>query len=92
MPHSRSARKRVRQNRKRRLKNRAAKTFLKTKTKKLAGALEQGNVASATTEYQTLVKALDRAARKKVVHPNLAARRKSRLLKKINQRKPQGQS
>ena len=84
MPHSRSAKKRVRQNRKRRLDNRSNKTFIKTKSKKLAGAVTEGNMDAAKAEYQTLVKALDRAARKRIIHPNLAARRKSRLLKKLS--------
>jgi small subunit ribosomal protein S20 len=84
LPHSRSAKKRVRQNRSRRLKNRANKTFIKTKSKKLAGAVGEGNVETATTEYKTLVKALDRAARKGIIHPNMAARRKSRLLKRVS--------
>jgi small subunit ribosomal protein S20 len=84
LPHSRSARKRVRQNRKRRLTNRSAKTFLKTKTKKLLTAIGEGNADAATAEYNTIVRALDKAARKRIVHPNLAARRKSRLAKRLS--------
>lgn len=84
MPHSRSAKKRVRQNRRRRLRNRSTKTFIKTKAKKLTGAIGEGSLETAKAEYMTIVKALDRAARKHIIHPNLAARRKSRLLKKLS--------
>ena len=84
MPHSRSARKRVRQNLKHRAKNRSTKTFLKTETKKILGAVGEGNAEVAAAEYKTLVKALDKAARKRIIHPNLAARKKSRLLKRVS--------
>ena len=84
MPHSRSAKKRVRQNRTRRTRNRSTKTFIKTKSKKLTAASSEGNKELSAAEYATLVKALDQAARKRIIHPNLAARRKSRLLKKVS--------
>jgi len=83
LPHSRSASKRVRQNRKRRLRNRATKTSLKTRAKKLTTAVGEGAREIAAAEYKTIVQALDRAARKRIIHPNLAARKKSRLLKRL---------
>jgi len=84
LPHSRSAKKRVRQNRKRRLRNRSNKSFIKTKAKKLLASIEEGSAETAKGEYQATIKALDRAARKRIIHPNLAARKKSRLLKRLN--------
>ena len=84
MPHSRSARKRVRQNLKHRAKNRSTKTFLKTETKKILGAIGEGLAEIASAELKTLAKALDKAARKRIIHPNLAARKKSRLLKRVS--------
>lgn len=69
MPNLPSAKKRLRQDEKKRLRNKAVKTRIKTETKKAA---EGGDLKSAFS-------AIDRAASKGVIHPNAAARRKSRL-------------
>jgi len=75
-----SAMKRVRQAEKRRLRNRALKTRIKTYTKKLLAA-------QSSEERQELLNLLysllDKAARKRVLHPNTAARRKSRLARLV---------
>ena len=84
MAHSRSAAKRVRQNLKRRLRNRSNKTYIKTRVKKFLAAVSEGNAAEAASEFRKTSQALDRAARKNIVHPNLAARKKARLAKKLN--------
>ena len=84
MEHSKSAAKRVRQDRRRRLESRSNKTYIKTRVKKFMVALEGGSLQAARTEYNRTAQALDRAARKKVIHPNLAARKKSRLARKLN--------
>lgn len=73
MPNIRSAKKRLRQNEKKRLRNMAIKTRIKTETKK---ALAGGDGVSAFG-------AIDRAAAKGVIHKNAAARRKSRLAKRL---------
>ena len=73
----------MRQNRKHRASNRATKTFLKTKGKKVLAGIGEGAKETAEKEYRVLVQALDRAARKRVIHPNQAARKKSRLLKRL---------
>jgi small subunit ribosomal protein S20 len=72
MPNLASAKKRLRQNSKRRLHNQIIKTQMKNQTKK---ALESGDVLAA-------ISVIDRAAAKGVIHRNAAARRKSRLAKK----------
>lgn len=84
MPRSRTARKRVRQNLRHRLSNRSNKTYIKTRVKKFLTALEEGSLDAATTEYRKTAQALDRAARKNIIHPNLAARKKARLMKKLS--------
>ena len=84
MEHSKSAAKRVRQDRRRRLENRSNKTYIKTRVKKFVVAVEEGSLQAARTEYNRTAQALDRAARKKVIHPNLAARKKSSLARKLN--------
>ena len=84
MPHSISARKRVRQNLKARQRNRAAKTFLKTRLKKLEAGLAAGSVPQAAQELVLTARSLDKAAHKRVIHRNRAARKKSRLAKRLN--------
>ena len=73
MPNLASAKKRLRQNAKRKLVNQMIKTRVKTETKK---ALETGDIKTASG-------AIDRAAAKGVIHKNAAARRKSRLAKRL---------
>jgi small subunit ribosomal protein S20 len=87
MPHTRNAEKRVRQNEKRRLRNRAAKKAIKTNIKSLLDAVKDGNPDTIKTEYRSAIRKLDKAAAKRVVHPNLAARKKSQLAKLIATKK-----
>jgi len=87
MPHTRNAEKRVRQNEKRRLRNRAAKKAIKTNIKSLLDAVEGGNPDAIKNEYRSAIRRLDKAAAKRVVHPNLAARKKSQLAKLIATKK-----
>lgn len=84
MPHSSSAKKRMRQNQKVRLRNRAVKTFLKTRLKKLGAAMVTGSTEEARKEFVLTERALDKAARRRVIHPNRAARKKSRMARKLN--------
>ena len=84
MAHSRSAEKRVKQNVRRRLSNRSDKTYIKTRVKKFLAAVSEGSAASAADELRKTSQALDRAARKNIIHPNLAARKKARLAKKLS--------
>jgi small subunit ribosomal protein S20 len=87
MAHTRSAEKRLRQNEKRRLRNRAAKKVIKLQVKKFLAAV--GGDGDAAAEFKLAVKKLDKAAAKRVVHPNLAARKKSQLARML-QAKPAG--
>lgn len=73
MPNLRSAKKRLRQDEKKRLRNSIVKTRVKTETKK----------ALAGGDGKTAFGAIDRAAAKGVIHKNAAARRKSRLAKRL---------
>ncbi len=83
MANIKSQIKRNRQNEKRRLRNRyhagRARTFLK----KARVAIESGEVQDARAATIQAISALDRAAGKGVIHPNNAARRKSRLMKRL---------
>ncbi len=84
MPHSRSAKKQHRKAEKRRLHNRSIKKAIKTQIKKVLAASESGNLEQLGKEYILAVKKLDKAAAKRVVHPNLAARNKSKLTKLVH--------
>ncbi len=84
MAHSLSAKKRNRQNSKRRTINRARKSQVKTQVKRLETALTQGDVEAASTEYRLVAQKLDKVASTSTMHKNTAARRKSRLAKRLN--------
>jgi small subunit ribosomal protein S20 len=78
-----SAKKRNRQNQKRRLRNRTFRGRARTSVKKARLAMEAGNVEEAREATMEAVKALDKAAEKGILHRNNAARRKSRLMKRL---------
>nr|BBH93739.1 30S ribosomal protein S20 [Thermogemmatispora argillosa] len=85
MPNTKSAEKRLRQERKRRLYNRSVKSSVKTAIKKARLAIASGLDAEAAV--RNAISTLDRAVKKGVLHPNNAARRKSRLMKLFNSAK-----
>ncbi len=83
MPNIKSQIKRLHQNEKRHLRNRYFKGSARTFIKKARVAMDEGN-REAAQEYTSLaIKALDKAAEKGVIHKNNAARRKSRLVKRL---------
>lgn len=84
MPHTRSARKQLRKNEKRRLHNRAVKKAVKTQLKKVAAVAKVGPGEQLAREFALAVKRLDKAAAKRIIHPNLAARKKSQLARILN--------
>ncbi len=79
MPNIASARKRHRQNLKRRARNRSVKSELKTEIRKVHESTAAGKMDQAEAEFRVAVTKLDRAAAKRIIHPNRAARLKSRL-------------
>ena len=79
MPNTESAKKRLRQNEKRRLRNRIAKKIIKTYTKRTLKAASEGNFEAAEADFRFTVAKIDKAGVRRVLHPNTAARRKSRL-------------
>lgn len=90
MAHSLSAKKRIRQNEKRRARNRARRATLKTRIRQVRETLAQGAVEPAVEALRVATKALDRASSRGTLHKNAAARRKSRLAKKVNALKGRG--
>ena len=83
MPHSANAQKRLRQNLRDRERNRATKSEIKTEIRKLLESIRGGDVKAANEQLRTVAKKVDRAASARVVHPNRAARIKSRLSARI---------
>ena len=75
MANTRSAIKRIRQNQKRRLRNRLFRGRARTNIKQARQAI--------SAEEMDAVRALDKAAAKGVLHKNNASRRKSRLMKQL---------
>jgi small subunit ribosomal protein S20 len=88
MPHTSTAKKRHRQDEKRNARNRAAKKAIKTQIKKVLETVKDGSPEQLTTEFTAAVRKLDKAAAKKVIHPNMAARKKSQLAKLVQTKKP----
>ena len=84
MAHSLSSRKRVRQNVKRRLVNRARRSTIKNDVRDCLNLLHGTDANAAQTRVAETVQRLDREATKGLIHKNAAARRKSRLARKLN--------
>jgi len=87
LAHSKSAKKRIRQNAKERLRNRSTKSALRTTIKKFNAALKTGEVESAAAAYKAVQKKVDTTARKGIVHKGTAARVKSRLAARLSKLK-----
>lgn len=90
MPHTRSAKKQLRKATKRRLHNRAIIKSIKTELKKVEATAKTGSVDDLRREFTVAVKKLDKAAAKRVIHPNMAARKKSQLAKLLNKKAAAG--
>jgi len=85
LPVTKSATKQVRVTERRRLRNRSIRSQVKTKITKAERLIFSGELETAGTAVVAAISALDRAAEKGVIHANNAARRKSRLVKKLNE-------
>lgn len=84
LAHTLSAKKRIRQNEKNRLKNRAYKTLIKNLEKKVLDAIAGSNKAEALEAYKTYAKKMDVICSKGILHANKVARKKSRINKRVN--------
>jgi len=83
MPNNNSAEKRLRQNKKRRQHNKAIKTSLRGNLRKVDIAVADGDVDSSEPAFRNVSRQLDQVASKKIIHPNKAARLKSRMSSKL---------
>ena len=85
MANIRSQIKRNRQNERRRVRNKAVRSEVRTRTKRALAAAEGGEatVAEAAELLRQAVKRIDKAAAKGVIHKNQAANRKARLMRRV---------
>ena len=84
MANLKSAIKRTRQEPKRRMRNRVVKSRMRTSVKRAQSAITAEDEGAAQAAVVAAISQIDRAAAKGVIHPNNAARRKSRLMKRLN--------
>jgi len=87
-----SKKKEVRKNIKKHAGNKAVKENVKISARELRKAAEAGNAALAGEKFGEISRKIDRAARKGIINKNAAARKKSRLAKKINSMKAPAQA
>jgi len=83
LANTKSAIKRMRQNPKRRLRNRTYTGRARTEIKKARLTIEGGNLGEARVAAMQAISALDKAAEKGILHKNNASRRKSRLMRQL---------
>ncbi len=81
---SKSAQRQERVAARRQLRNKATRSEVKTRIGKAEKLILSGELEAARESALTAVVSLDKAAEKKILHPNNAARRKSRLMRKLN--------
>jgi small subunit ribosomal protein S20 len=84
MPHIKSAKKRLRQNAKLRAHNRVVKKAVRLQVRAVLEAAKDGTPDALREEFRKAAKKLDKAAAKRIIHPNMAARKKSQLARLMN--------
>ena len=87
MPVTKSAEKQMRSSERKRLRNQPIRSQCKTNITKAERLIFTGELDQAQKAVVIAISSLDKAAEKGILHPNNAARRKSRLMKKLNDAK-----
>lgn len=85
MPVTKSAQKQVRVAERKQLRNKSIRSECKTNISRAEGLIFSGELEAAQEAVSAAIRSLDKAAEKGIIHPNNAARRKSRLMKKLNE-------
>ncbi len=85
MPNTRSAMRQLRKSLKRRERNKAHKSRMRTFIKYAREALSSGDIERAIEAVKAACRIIDKTASKGVIKPNTAARYKSKLMSKLNQ-------
>ena len=84
MPNIKSAIKRVKTNEKKKAQNITIKSDMRTAVKKVEAAIVLNDTNAAASTFTEATRKLDKAASKGLIHKNAVARKKSRLMKKMN--------
>lgn len=84
MPTTKTAEKEMRTAERRKARNKSVRGRTKTKLTSAEEAIAAGDLDKANAAVKSAISALDKEAEKGTEHPNNAARRKSRLMKKLN--------
>ena len=85
MPSRKLAQKQVRVSERKRLRNKPVRSLAKTSITRAEKLIFSGELESAQNAVVAAISSLDKAAEQGIIHPNNAARRKSRLMKKLNE-------
>jgi len=85
LPQSKSAQKEMRASKTKQLRNKSIRSLCKTNITKAERFIFSGELELGQKAVLDAISSLDKAAEKGVIHPNNAARRKSRLMKKLNE-------
>jgi small subunit ribosomal protein S20 len=88
LPITKSAKKEMRAAARRQVRNKSVRSLCKTNITKAERFIFTGELEAAQEAVVQAISALDKAAEKGIIHPNNAARRKSRLMKKLNEAQP----
>ncbi|HST25485.1 MAG TPA: 30S ribosomal protein S20 [Gaiellaceae bacterium] len=84
MPNIRQQKKRVRSAARQRLENLRYRSTVKTLTRRLRDAVEDGDAAKIASEHAELVSCIDRAATRGALHRNTAARKKAQAARLVS--------
>lgn len=85
MSSKKSSQKQVRVGERKRLRNKPVQSLCKTSITKAEGLIFKGELESARAAVLAATRSLDKASEKGIIHPNNAARRKARLMKKLGE-------
>jgi len=85
MPANKLAQKQARASERKRLRNQSARSRCKTSITKAEKFIFSGEIEPSQKAVVAAISSLDKAAEKGIIHSNNAARRKSRLMKKLNE-------
>jgi small subunit ribosomal protein S20 len=86
MPNTESAKRGMRKAERRRVRNKSQRSALKTLVKKVRATAAANEAEASKESLEVVIKRLDRAAAKHLIHKNKAARTKSRLTKLVNKK------
>lgn len=84
MAHTLSANKRIRQSEKKKLRNKAYKSKMRTAVKKFYSAIEANDADTASKAYSEAIKVIGKVGQKGVIHSNQVSKRVSRLTLRLN--------